>query len=132
MGMSRGDLAKVLGTDASLVSKWERNESRPRYSSLVKIATALGTSYGWLMGESAEPSWLEGAEGHLTAIGTTTFRFELNSGEIGSPFRRLALAALTDELTKLHTGIGHMSDSQLADLAVAVKEVMTRIFPSDK
>ncbi len=84
------------------------------------------------MGDPVEPSSSKAAKTLPTATGTTTFQFELNTGEVGSPFRRLALAALVDGLTKLHKGIGQMSDGQLADLAVSVKEVMTKIFPNDQ
>lgn len=40
--LSQGELARMIGTDQSTVSNWERGITRPSLESLGKIADALG------------------------------------------------------------------------------------------
>ena len=47
-GLVQSALAEALQTNASLVSKWERDEVTPRISTLAKIAKALKVHLEWL------------------------------------------------------------------------------------
>lgn len=58
-GLSQMDLANMLGTTQAAVSKWELGARFPRRKTLEQIASLLGVSVAYLMGEDAaelEPS----------------------------------------------------------------------------
>jgi transcriptional regulator with XRE-family HTH domain len=46
-GMTQRQLATVIDTESSLVSKWERAEHRPSDTNLAAIAAALGLDLAW-------------------------------------------------------------------------------------
>ena len=52
---SQEELASVIGMHSNTVARWERGELVPRGTSLSKLAHALNTSTGYLMGETDDP-----------------------------------------------------------------------------
>lgn len=50
--MSQGELAAKIGVSFQQVQKYERGANRVSGSKLVGIASALGVSVGWLVGEN--------------------------------------------------------------------------------
>jgi transcriptional regulator with XRE-family HTH domain len=61
-GLTQTQLATALETHATSVSKWERDESEPKITSLEAVATALDVSFEWLaLGVGAEPKPLRHA-----------------------------------------------------------------------
>jgi len=50
--LSQSDLAKQLNTSVSVISRYERNEMVPSVSTALKLAEMLGTTVGYLLGES--------------------------------------------------------------------------------
>lgn len=49
-------MAKALDVSPKTVSHWENDEREPDYAMLQKIAYELGTSMGYLLGETDDPS----------------------------------------------------------------------------
>lgn len=52
---SQEELASVIGMHSNTVARWERGELVPRGTSLSKLAHALDTSTGYLLGETDDP-----------------------------------------------------------------------------
>lgn len=50
------ELAFMLGTNRVSVSQWENNRVMPDADSLIKTAAVLGTSVGFLLGETDDPA----------------------------------------------------------------------------
>lgn len=46
--LSQHDLAARLGTHATTISKWERDEMAPRVAVIVSLATECGVHFEWL------------------------------------------------------------------------------------
>ena len=53
-GLSQADLAQMIGVDVNTVWRWEKNRSSSERS-IKKIAQALNTSTGYLLGETDDP-----------------------------------------------------------------------------
>lgn len=53
-GLSQGDLAQVIGVDVNTIWRWENGRSSPARS-LQKLAQALDTTTGYLLGETEDP-----------------------------------------------------------------------------
>lgn len=54
-GLSQGDLAQVIGVDVNTIWRWENGRSSPARS-LQKLAQALDTTTGYLLGETDDPA----------------------------------------------------------------------------
>ncbi len=54
--LSQEELAFRLGTNRVSVSQWENNRVTPDADSLIKTAAVLGTSVGFLLGETDDPA----------------------------------------------------------------------------
>ncbi|WP_455599493.1 helix-turn-helix domain-containing protein [Cloacibacillus sp.] len=54
--LSQEELAFRLGTNRVSVSQWENNRVMPDADSLIKTAAVLGTSVGFLLGETDDPA----------------------------------------------------------------------------
>ena len=52
--LSQSDLANQLSTSISVISRYERDEMTPSIETAKKIADILGTSVGYLLGETEE------------------------------------------------------------------------------
>lgn len=56
-GMTQTQLAAVLGTHATTVSKWECDDIEPKVANVAALATALSVPFEWLaLGTGAEPA----------------------------------------------------------------------------
>lgn len=70
MGMSQDDFAKVSGLCTSFISMTERGIRTPRWDSLAKLASALGTSLAWIL-EGDHDDYLSGLRMFVEARGLT-------------------------------------------------------------
>lgn len=52
LGLTQKELAEIIGTDPSNVSRWEKNLGKCSASTLIKIAQALDTSIDYLTGRT--------------------------------------------------------------------------------
>lgn len=50
--LSQNDVAKVLNTNHSIIGKYERDEVKPTIDAVKKLADALDTTVGYLLGET--------------------------------------------------------------------------------
>ena len=48
--MKNSDVAKAAGIPASTFSDWKKGKSKPKEAKLMKIASALGVTYAYMMG----------------------------------------------------------------------------------
>ena len=55
IGISQEELAHRIGMHSNTVARWERGELDPRGTSTSKLARALNTTVGYLVGETDEP-----------------------------------------------------------------------------
>lgn len=58
-GLSQSELAKKLGTNHSIIGKYERNEVNPTIDAVRKLVNALDTTLGYLLGESEDKAMLK-------------------------------------------------------------------------
>lgn len=56
LNQSQEELANAIGMHSNTVARWERGELVPRGTSLSKLAQALDTSTGYLLGETDDPA----------------------------------------------------------------------------
>lgn len=56
LNQSQEELASAIGMHSNTVARWERGELVPRGTSLSKLAQALNTSTGYLLGETDDPT----------------------------------------------------------------------------
>ena len=73
-GLSQVDLAQIIGVDVNTVWRWENGRSSPTRS-IQKLAQALNTSTGYLLGETDDPkrytsslSELVGTDGNESSL----------------------------------------------------------------
>ena len=52
--ISQGELAKLINTSTSVVGRYERDEMPPSIEAARKIAKILGTTVGYLLGETEQ------------------------------------------------------------------------------
>ncbi|MCK9403909.1 MAG: helix-turn-helix domain-containing protein [Chitinophagaceae bacterium] len=57
--ISQTDLAQVLGTNHSLIGKYEKDEVKPSIDVIKKLAEALGTTPGYLLDDSTDLDFLK-------------------------------------------------------------------------
>lgn len=57
--LSQTDLAKMLKTSVSVVSRYERDEMNPSIDTAKKIANLLDTTVGYLLGETEDDQLLK-------------------------------------------------------------------------
>lgn len=57
--LSQSELARKLGTNHSIIGKYERDEVKPTIDVVKKIAGILDTTVGYLLGESDEINLLK-------------------------------------------------------------------------
>ena len=60
-GLSQMEFARRLGTNPTIISRWETGKSRPRRSALLRIAQEFGVSLDWLLTGNG-PMWAEAPE----------------------------------------------------------------------
>ncbi|MBL7888013.1 MAG: helix-turn-helix transcriptional regulator [Bacteroidia bacterium] len=58
-GLSQNELAKKLDAHHSIIGRYERDEVKPTIDVLVKLANALNTTVGYLLGENKEAAILK-------------------------------------------------------------------------
>lgn len=58
-GLSQSELAKLLSTNHSIIGKYERDEVNPTVDAVRKLANALDTTLGYLLGESEDKEMLK-------------------------------------------------------------------------
>lgn len=56
LGQSQEELASAIDMHSNTVARWERGELAPRGTSLSKLAQALNTTTGYLLGETDDPA----------------------------------------------------------------------------
>lgn len=61
-GLSQKELAKLLNTSYSVIGKYERDEMQPSIEAAKKIAKLVGTTVGYLLGETEEENILKDPE----------------------------------------------------------------------
>jgi len=61
-GLSQKELAKQLNTSYSVIGKYERDEMLPSIEAARKIAKLLGTTVGYLLGETDQENILKDPE----------------------------------------------------------------------
>ena len=52
-GMKARELAKVVGVDSKMLSKWEVGNCNPCAKNIIRLCKVLGVSADWLLGFSA-------------------------------------------------------------------------------
>ncbi len=52
--LSQSELAKLLNTNHSIIGKYERDEVKPTIDVVKRLADELGTTVGFLLGETKE------------------------------------------------------------------------------
>lgn len=57
--LSQAELAKKIGSYHSIIGKYERDEVKPTIDVVKKLAEALGTTVGYLLGETNETNVLK-------------------------------------------------------------------------
>lgn len=57
--LSQTDLAKQLSTSVSVISRYERDEMTPSIETAKKLANLLGTTVGYLLGETEDDQLLK-------------------------------------------------------------------------
>lgn len=57
--LSQKELAKLLNTSYSVIGKYERDEMQPSIEAAKKIAKLVGTTVGYLLGETDEENILK-------------------------------------------------------------------------
>lgn len=57
--LSQTDLANKLNTSVSVISRYERDEMTPSIETAKKLANLLGTTVGYLLGETEEDDLLK-------------------------------------------------------------------------
>ncbi|TRX46291.1 helix-turn-helix transcriptional regulator [Fulvivirga sp. M361] len=57
--LSQTELAKLFNTSISVISRYERDEINPSIEAAKKLAALLGTSVGYLLGETEEDDLLK-------------------------------------------------------------------------
>ncbi len=58
-GLSQSELARLLNTNHSIIGKYERDEVKPTIDVVKKLADALSTTVGFLLGETEEMNLLK-------------------------------------------------------------------------
>jgi len=58
-GLSQSEVAKLLGTNHSIIGKYERDEVKPTIDVVKKLADTLDTTVGFLLGESQDHNILK-------------------------------------------------------------------------
>lgn len=58
-GISQSELAKLLGTNHSIIGKYERDEVKPTIDVVRKLADHLSTNVGYLLGENEDMNILK-------------------------------------------------------------------------
>lgn len=61
-GLSEKEPAKLLNTSYSVIGKYERDEMQPSIEAAKKIAKLVGTTVGYLLGETDEENILKDPE----------------------------------------------------------------------
>jgi transcriptional regulator with XRE-family HTH domain len=61
-GLSQGELANMLSTSVSVISRYERDEMTPGIDTAKKLAGLLNTTVGYLLGETEESNLLKDTE----------------------------------------------------------------------
>lgn len=57
--LSQTELAKMLNTSVSVISRYERDEMNPSIDTAKKLADLLGTTVGYLLGETEDDQLLK-------------------------------------------------------------------------
>jgi transcriptional regulator with XRE-family HTH domain len=57
--LSQAAFAREIGTHHSIIGKYEREEVKPTIDVVIKIADVLGTTVGYLLGESEDKELLK-------------------------------------------------------------------------
>lgn len=60
--LSQGELAKLLKTSVSVISRYERDEMVPSIEAAKKLANLLGSTVGYLLGENEESNLFKDPE----------------------------------------------------------------------
>ena len=58
-GFSQSEVAKLLGTNHSIIGKYERDEVKPTVDVVKKLADVLDTTVGFLLGEAESQNVLK-------------------------------------------------------------------------
>ena len=58
-GISQNEVARLLGTNHSIIGKYERDEVKPTVDVVKKLAEVLDTTVGYLLGESQDQNVLK-------------------------------------------------------------------------
>ncbi len=61
-GISQNEVAKLLGTNHSIIGKYERDEVKPTVDVVKKLAETLDTTVGYLLGETQDQNILKDQE----------------------------------------------------------------------
>ena len=59
IGLSQNEVAKLLSTNHSIIGKYERDEVKPTVDVIKKLAEALNTTVGFLLGETENQNVLK-------------------------------------------------------------------------
>ena len=60
LGLSQGQLAKLVGVQQGTISMWESNTSPPTHKNLVRLTKILNCTFDELIGSEEYPSTLGG------------------------------------------------------------------------
>jgi len=58
-GVSQNEVAKLLGTNHSIIGKYERDEVKPTVDVVKRLADTLDTTVGYLLGETQDQNILK-------------------------------------------------------------------------
>jgi DNA-binding XRE family transcriptional regulator len=73
--MGQAELAQEVGVSRQTVSNWERGQSTPDLDEALAIATATGSSVGWLAGAPQRSRWSLEHEADRQTAGQVTLPF---------------------------------------------------------
>lgn len=96
--MSQGELAAKIGVSFQQVQKYERGANRVSGSKLVGIASALGVSVGWLVGEDEASAGDDATFAALAVPGALEVARAFAA--IRRPRTRAALLALAQDMAR--------------------------------
>lgn len=108
LNQSQEELASAIGMHSNTVARWERGELVPRGTSLSKLARALDTSTGYLLGETDDPkrytsrlSELVGTDGNESSLLITSKHGISGSPEAESPLPESNVRLLSERIVEI-------------------------------
>ena len=123
--LTQADLAKRLGVDTSLVSRWEKGDRQPSPQQLMEFARAVGVTLDFLLNAEVRPEFQFRARQTLTAAQNAELdRAELDAAQqIHYLHAAHKLAGIAPRATALAYDPAQITDVDIADFAAEMRTV---------